>query len=484
MQLIENILFDSRYRLKSLLRKGGFYESWLVEDTRVGNKQLELKVFAPDTGLDEDGIQMFSSELEAIVFDHHQTNLMHLVHFNIFERSPYLLIPYSGQSAAGRSAGKITDDDIRNFLHDVAAELANLHSQQPPAVHQDFISGNRLKEERNSINFPKPDENRSKQPQQMPKPVDNAPKQPQQTSKPTSVNRKTLLAVAAGILALLVAIAVYYVTGDKNRSLSADNADSTQIAGRSAELQPPAWLAEYDQIMQRAQSAFDSGDYQNARTEYAAALALLAANQDNSGKEADVKNRMAATDKAIEDKAKAPATPATSSTAWIAEYERYTDVAKAAFDRRDYTKAKTEYSKALTLVNRIGDRQKITYVTGQIAACDKALEAAKSAAPTPATTPSTPAASAPGDAGKRLEAYNFVGSFMLGTNYMVVQNKENNLWGIIDRAGNEVEAAVYIQVSERLKDGNYALRNSQGWIVFDKSLKKIATGLQALTDYQ
>jgi hypothetical protein len=67
---------------------------------------------------------------------------------------------------------------------------------------------------------------------------------------------------------------------------------------------------------------------------------------------------------------------------------------------------------------------------------------------------------------------------------MIVQRKSDKHWGIIHRDGNEVEPFSYTQPSARLKNGYYALKNEQGWVVFNTSLQKVATGLEKLDDYR
>ncbi|MDR1895240.1 MAG: serine/threonine protein kinase, partial [Prevotellaceae bacterium] len=65
MQLTENTLFHSRYRLIKLLGRGGFSEVWLAEDNRTGIK-VALKVYAPGAGLDDDGVQLFGREFSLV----------------------------------------------------------------------------------------------------------------------------------------------------------------------------------------------------------------------------------------------------------------------------------------------------------------------------------------------------------------------------------------------------------------------------------
>ena len=80
MQLEQNTLFDGRYFLKKLLGRGGFSEVWLVEDTKVENKTMVIKVYAPNTGLDDDGARLFSREF-SLVFDLNHTNLLRPAHW-------------------------------------------------------------------------------------------------------------------------------------------------------------------------------------------------------------------------------------------------------------------------------------------------------------------------------------------------------------------------------------------------------------------
>jgi len=143
MQLEEGYLFDSRYRLIKLLGRGGFSEVWLVEDVKVGNQKRALKVYAPGTGLDDDGVQLFSSEYQ-LVYDLNHSHLLRASHFDVCQRSPYLIVPYCERGSASKLTGKITEDEAWQFLHDVASGLAYMHEQEPPIIHQDIKPDNVL----------------------------------------------------------------------------------------------------------------------------------------------------------------------------------------------------------------------------------------------------------------------------------------------------------------------------------------------------
>ncbi|MDR2971552.1 MAG: protein kinase [Bacteroidales bacterium] len=143
MTLEQNTLFHSRYLLIKLLGRGGFSEVWLVEDTKVINKKMALKIYAPYMGLDDDGVRLFSAEFE-LVFDLNHSHLLRPAHFDVFNRSPYLVLPFCEKGSANKLAGKITEDQAWHFLHDVAAGLAFLHEQDPPIIHQDIKPDNVL----------------------------------------------------------------------------------------------------------------------------------------------------------------------------------------------------------------------------------------------------------------------------------------------------------------------------------------------------
>ena len=57
MELKEGLLFADRYKLIRQLGRGGFAEVWLAEDDMT-NVQVAIKVYAPGTGLDDNGIMM------------------------------------------------------------------------------------------------------------------------------------------------------------------------------------------------------------------------------------------------------------------------------------------------------------------------------------------------------------------------------------------------------------------------------------------
>jgi len=62
----ENKLFHDRYFLERLLGRGNFSEVWLAKDTKT-NIPVALKIYAPATGLDDQGLNVFAREFSLVV---------------------------------------------------------------------------------------------------------------------------------------------------------------------------------------------------------------------------------------------------------------------------------------------------------------------------------------------------------------------------------------------------------------------------------
>jgi len=151
IQLQENALFGDhdRYRLIRMLGHGGYSEVWLAEDMQAG-LTVALKVYAPGRGLDEDGVTQFSKEFK-MVFNLNHANLLRPTHYDVFERMPYLIMPYCEYGSSAKLSGKINEKMAWTFLHDVASGLAYLHTQDPSVIHQDIKPDNVLMDSSDSF---------------------------------------------------------------------------------------------------------------------------------------------------------------------------------------------------------------------------------------------------------------------------------------------------------------------------------------------
>jgi len=150
MELKEGILFHNHYLLIRVLGRGGFSEVWLAENVKVNHMEVALKVYAPGNGLDDDGLRIFREEFELMAGLNHG-NLLRPFHFNEFERTPYLVLPYCERGSATNLIGAISEDEAWHFLRDVASGLAYLHEPETPIIHQDIKPHNVLMDDRGNF---------------------------------------------------------------------------------------------------------------------------------------------------------------------------------------------------------------------------------------------------------------------------------------------------------------------------------------------
>ncbi|MDO4160452.1 MAG: serine/threonine-protein kinase [Prevotellaceae bacterium] len=131
---------DNRYLLKERIGGGGFSDVWLALDLR-SQVDVVLKIYASGQELDDEGIRMFRKEF-AIVCNLNHTNILKPFTFDIFNGSPYIVLPYCEKGSASRYVGRITEEQLWDFAGQVAAGLAHLHKHN--IIHQDIKPANVL----------------------------------------------------------------------------------------------------------------------------------------------------------------------------------------------------------------------------------------------------------------------------------------------------------------------------------------------------
>lgn len=135
-----NNLFNNRYFLERLLGRGNFSEVWLAKDTKTDIK-VALKIYAPATGLDDAGLNVFAREFSLVVNANHK-NLLKPLYYDSFERKPFLVLPFCEKGSIMKEVGKMSEKDAWRLLRDVASGLAWLHNMKPPIIHQDIKPDN------------------------------------------------------------------------------------------------------------------------------------------------------------------------------------------------------------------------------------------------------------------------------------------------------------------------------------------------------
>lgn len=136
----ENKLFHDRFFLERLLGRGNFSEVWLAKDTKT-DISVALKIYAPATGLDDQGLNVFAREFSLVVNANHK-NLLKPLYYDSCDRKPYLVLPFCKNGSIQKEIGKFTEEQAWRLLRDVVSGLVWLHNMNPPIIHQDIKPDN------------------------------------------------------------------------------------------------------------------------------------------------------------------------------------------------------------------------------------------------------------------------------------------------------------------------------------------------------
>lgn len=119
---------------------------WKASDLMADDAVVAIKIYAPNKGLDDYGLRQFRNEF-SITYNLSHPHLLKVNHFDIAEGSPYLIMPYcpyGSLTSELEHEGPFSERKIALVMHQIGSALDEIHSQDPPIIHQDIKPDNIL----------------------------------------------------------------------------------------------------------------------------------------------------------------------------------------------------------------------------------------------------------------------------------------------------------------------------------------------------
>jgi serine/threonine-protein kinase len=139
-------VIQERYRIQSVLGKGGFGITYLVDDLRLQGKRRALKEI-PEARFDEYEISLLSRLQHPAIPD--------IVDRFAIDGMVYLVLEFGGartlRDEGKRLGGRIPLAALVPWARQLSDVLSYLHSQNPPIVHRDLKPENILLDENNRV---------------------------------------------------------------------------------------------------------------------------------------------------------------------------------------------------------------------------------------------------------------------------------------------------------------------------------------------
>jgi serine/threonine-protein kinase len=146
--LVVGTMVQARYKVLSLLGKGGMGAVYQVEDTRVFGKRWALKelldILLPPADRAQ-AIQQFQSEAQMLVRMSH-LNLPQIADYFSENGRQYLVMEYVDgetlEAVLGKTSGFLPEAQVYDWASQLCDVLACLHGQKPPVIFRDLKPDN------------------------------------------------------------------------------------------------------------------------------------------------------------------------------------------------------------------------------------------------------------------------------------------------------------------------------------------------------
>ncbi len=140
MDLAPNMLLNNRYRISSLLGKGGMGAVYLAYDLSLEQNVAVKSNYNPS----QESTDQFLQEARLLANLRHP-NLPRVIDYFILEKTQYLVMDY----IPGEDLGKILEKNglqpvelVLKWAEELGGALNYLHRQNPPVIHRDVKPGN------------------------------------------------------------------------------------------------------------------------------------------------------------------------------------------------------------------------------------------------------------------------------------------------------------------------------------------------------
>lgn len=139
MILKEGEVIAEHYKLIKHLGNGSFGNVWQAYNM-LADINVAIKFYGV---LDQKGIDEFRKEFK-IAYNLRHPNLLSINHFDVYEKCPYLVMPFCANGSVASRIGKMSESEIWKFVRDVSSGMEFLHSLKAPIIHQDIKPDNIL----------------------------------------------------------------------------------------------------------------------------------------------------------------------------------------------------------------------------------------------------------------------------------------------------------------------------------------------------